>query len=66
MLLFEGQKKTSLEHYSGDYQSYEINVQERKTAQMRARLAYEREKEKLKEFVSREGLNGIAIVVVQY
>ena len=50
-----GQKKSSLEHYSGDYTMYLNIVEERSIAQGRARVAYEKEKEKLKEFISREG-----------
>ena len=50
-----GQQKTSLEHYSGDYSTYQNTLAERKIAQTRAKLAYEKEKEKLQEFVSREG-----------
>ena len=50
-----GQLKTSLEHYSGDYETYQNTIAEKKVVQARARVAYEKEKEKLKEFVSREG-----------
>ncbi len=53
--LLGGQKKNSLEHYSGDYSTFEAVVEERNIAQARARAAYEKEKEKLKEFISREG-----------
>jgi ATPase subunit of ABC transporter with duplicated ATPase domains len=50
-----GQKKNSLEHYSGDYMTYLNTVEERKKFQERQRIAYEKEKDKLKEFISREG-----------
>jgi ATPase subunit of ABC transporter with duplicated ATPase domains len=50
-----GQAKSSLEHYSGDYSDFQNTLQERRVAQARAREAYEREKDKLKEFISREG-----------
>lgn len=53
--LLAGQKKSSLEHFSGDYTMYECTLEERKVAQARARVAYEKEKEKLREFISREG-----------
>lgn len=38
-----------------DYLSYEVELNERKLVQQRAKVAYEKEKEKLKEFISREG-----------
>ena len=50
-----GHSKASLEHYYGDYATYESTVAENKLVQQRAKEAYEREKEKLKEFISREG-----------
>lgn len=50
-----GQSKSTLEHYSGDYKTFEQTVSDRKIAQARARTAYEKEKEKLREFISREG-----------
>jgi hypothetical protein len=50
-----GQLKTSLEHYSGDYQTYQNTLAEKKIVQARAKVAYDKEKEKLKEFISREG-----------
>lgn len=53
--LLGGQKKTSLEQYNGDYSTFAAVVEERNLAQSRARVAYEKEKEKLKEFISREG-----------
>lgn len=39
----------------GDYTTYECTLSDRKIAQARARVAFENEKEKLKEFISREG-----------
>lgn len=50
-----GQSKSSLEHYSGDYETYEHTLSENKKVQQRARDAYEKEKEKLREFIAREG-----------
>jgi ATP-binding cassette subfamily F protein 3 len=50
-----GQKKTTLEQYSGDFSTFEAVVEERNLAQSRAREAFLKEKEKLKEFISREG-----------
>ena len=44
-----------LTHYSGDYATYGNTVAEQKIAQMRLRVAYEKEKDKLREFISREG-----------
>ena len=49
-----GQKK-ALDHYKGDYNTYEKTVAERKIAQSRAREAFESKRDKLKEFISREG-----------
>lgn len=53
--LLGGQKKSSLEHYNGDYATYEQTIEERKINQQKARLVYEKEKEKLNEFIAREG-----------
>lgn len=50
-----GQSKSSLEHFSGDYATFENTIKERKVAQARIREVYEKEKEKLKEFIAREG-----------
>lgn len=50
-----GQSKSSLTHFSGDYDTYENTVAENKKAQARLRLAWEKETEKLREFISREG-----------
>jgi ATPase subunit of ABC transporter with duplicated ATPase domains len=50
-----GQNKSSLEHFSGDYVTFQNTVEERRIAQARLKVSYEKEKEKLKEFVSREG-----------
>jgi ATP-binding cassette subfamily F protein 3 len=50
-----GQSKSCLDHYAGDYETYEHTVAERKVVQARARDAYEREKEKLREFIARDG-----------
>lgn len=50
-----GQSKSSLTHYSGDFDTYEQTVEENKKAQARLRLAWEKETEKLREFISREG-----------
>lgn len=46
---------SSLTHYSGDYNTF-VNVQsEKKAAQIKARELFENQREKLKEFISREG-----------
>lgn len=50
-----GQQKSTLEHFSGDYDTFQNTLKERRVAQARAREAYEKEKEKLREFISREG-----------
>ena len=50
-----GQKKDTLEHFGGDYSTYEHTISESKKVQARSREAYLKEKEKLREFVSREG-----------
>lgn len=52
---FAGNSKSTLVHYSGDYATYVNTVQEQKVAQMRLRVAYEKEREKLREFISRDG-----------
>lgn len=49
------QSVSSLTHYAGDFQTYENTLREKKLAQARAREAYETQKDKLKEFVAREG-----------
>jgi ATPase subunit of ABC transporter with duplicated ATPase domains len=43
------------DHYHGDYNTFQNTCAEKKVVQNRARLIYEKEKDKLKEFVSREG-----------
>lgn len=50
-----GHSKSSLTHYSGDYSTYQNTLEEQRIAQERQRLAYEKEKEKLQEFIAREG-----------
>jgi len=50
-----GQQKSTLEHYSGDYETFQNTLRDRRIQQARAREAYEKEKEKLREFISREG-----------
>lgn len=50
-----GQKKNSLTSYVMDYKSYEIELDDRNITQKRLKEAYEKEKEKLQEFISREG-----------
>lgn len=50
-----GNSKSTLTHYAGDYATYVNTVAEQKVAQARLRAAYEKEKEKLREFISREG-----------
>jgi ATP-binding cassette subfamily F protein 3 len=50
-----GQSKSSLTHYSGDFSTYQTTLEEHKIAQERLREAYEKEKDKLQEFIAREG-----------
>eukprot|EP00602_Paraphysomonas_sp_CaronLab_P003067 CAMPEP_0185033886 /NCGR_PEP_ID=MMETSP1103-20130426/23279_1 /TAXON_ID=36769 /ORGANISM="Paraphysomonas bandaiensis, Strain Caron Lab Isolate" /LENGTH=757 /DNA_ID=CAMNT_0027570319 /DNA_START=75 /DNA_END=2348 /DNA_ORIENTATION=+ len=50
-----GQKKGALTHFSGDYRSYEVTLEDRRRALARAKAAQELQKDKLKEFISREG-----------
>jgi ATPase subunit of ABC transporter with duplicated ATPase domains len=49
------QKSNSLHHYSGDYNTYENTLVEKKINLARARDAYEVQRDKLREFISREG-----------
>ena len=51
-----GASKSSLECYTGDYSTYQNTLAERKIAQNRAKIAYEKEKDKLKEFVNRQNM----------
>jgi len=50
-----GQSKSCLTHYSGDYSSYTNTVEEQRVAQHRLRVAFEKERDKLKEFIARDG-----------
>ena len=50
-----GQSKSCLTHYSGDYSSYTNTVEEHRVAQHRLRVAFEKERDKLKEFIARDG-----------
>ena len=50
-----GQSKSCLTHYSGDYSSYTNTVEEQRVAQQRLRVAFEKERDKLKEFIARDG-----------
>lgn len=50
-----GQQKNTLEHFPGDYFAFEKIVEERRVVQDRLRATYERERDKLKEFIGREG-----------
>lgn len=50
-----GQSTSSLTAYSGSYSTYEKTLAENRIAQQKNRENYEREKEKLIEFISREG-----------
>mmetsp|Transcript_9168 Transcript_9168/g.9238 ORF Transcript_9168/g.9238 Transcript_9168/m.9238 type:complete len:786 (+) Transcript_9168:135-2492(+) len=50
-----GHSKGSLVHYSGDYKTYECTVEERKKNIARLKYTQDIQKEKLKEFISREG-----------
>ena len=51
-----GASKSSLECYTGDYSTYQNTLAERKVAQTRAKIAYEKEKDKLREFVNRQNM----------
>lgn len=50
-----GQKSSSLTHYSGDYMTYVNTVEERRVAQTRAKAALDMKKDKLREFIGRDG-----------
>jgi len=50
-----GQSKSTLTAYSGDYQTYQTTLADNKKKLARDRLRQEEKKEKLKEFISREG-----------
>jgi ATPase subunit of ABC transporter with duplicated ATPase domains len=50
-----GQKKSALTHFSGDYITYQETLAEKKVAVRRELAALEIQKEKLREFVSRDG-----------
>lgn len=50
-----GQATSSLEHFSGDFATYQETCAQQRIVQARAFDAYEREKEKLREFINREG-----------
>ena len=55
LYIYIGNSKSTLTHYSGDYGTFVNTVAEQKIAQARLKVAYEKEKEKLREFISREG-----------
>jgi ATPase subunit of ABC transporter with duplicated ATPase domains len=50
-----GSAKSTLAHYSGDYATYLNTLEEQKVAQARQRVAFEKERDKLKEFIARDG-----------
>lgn len=50
-----GSARSSLEHYNGDYRTYENTLKENRVMQARQREAFEDKRDKLKEFISREG-----------
>lgn len=50
-----GHSESSLTSYNGDYSNYVAVKEEEKIHQARLRAQYEREREKLTEFISREG-----------
>lgn len=50
-----GHSASSLTSYNGDYTNYVAVKEEEKIHQARLRVQYEREREKLQEFISREG-----------
>jgi len=50
-----GQSKSMLTHYNGDYLTYVNTINEKKVNQARLRVAFEKERDKLREFISRDG-----------
>jgi len=50
-----GSSKSTLVHYSGDYATYLNTLAEQKVAQQRLRVAFEKERDKLREFIARDG-----------
>ena len=50
-----GANKSTLLHFSGDYQTYERTLHEKRVNLSRSKESYEKEKEKLQEFIAREG-----------
>ncbi len=48
-------QKPGLEHFRGDFHTYEQTAAERRVVQRRAREAFETKRDKLKEFIAREG-----------
>lgn len=50
-----GASKSSLVHYAGDYSTYERTIHEKRLNIGRARDVFEKERDKLQEFISREG-----------
>jgi len=50
-----GANKSSLIHFTGDYHTYERTLKEKRTNLLKSKDAYDKEKEKLLEFIAREG-----------
>jgi ATP-binding cassette subfamily F protein 3 len=50
-----GQSKSMLTHYNGDYGTYVNTINEKKVNQKRLRDAFEKERDKLREFIARDG-----------
>ena len=50
-----GANKSSLIHFTGDYHTYERTLKEKRVNLLRAKDTYEKDKEKLQEFIAREG-----------
>ena len=50
-----GQSKGSLTYFQGDYKTYESTLSDNKKKLLRDKLRQDEKKEKLKEFISREG-----------
>lgn len=53
--VINGRSKSSLTTYTGDYRCYEATIEETTKAQSRVLEQLEAKKEKLREFIGREG-----------
>ena len=52
---FNGRSASSLKQYSGDFYTYERVIEDELKARLREKDALDTKKEKLKEFIGREG-----------